>query len=327
MIAGGTADNFTGLLSVDIYNPVSGCYNTSNMTDPRMKHTAAYYNDSDVVILIGGVRRGTYLFRETELLSLNVAQLYQTMAQTRYLHEIAMLNGSNILIVAGLGWKNSGQLEIYNRSSSEFQLMETFYPELNDLVGHSVTTLGDTGFALIFGGYNGSAYSRAGFITDGTNLTLVGEEDDNIELISARARHQATYIPNINAVLITGGDNGTNTFSTCYLYDVETNTFNTTGPMNQQRSFHAAVLLSNGSVLIIGGAGGISGNQPSNVLRSVERYDYTTNTFTIVASLNVARYEHKAVSVPPNEVFVFGGISSSGNILSSFEYIKFNLQA
>jgi len=95
--------------------------------------------------------------------------------------------------------------------------------------------------------------------------------------------------------------------------------------MHQRRSFHAAVLLSNGSVLIIGGAMTVSGGHLSNPVNSAERYDFTTQNFTTVASLNVARYGHNAVILPTtNEVFVFGGIDATGNILSSIEYLDPN---
>jgi hypothetical protein len=323
MIVGGTADYSTGLSSVDIYNPLTGCYNISNITYSRMNHTATYYNNSDIVILIGGVKQVGVLIQESELISTDGAELYQPIIHARYSHRAAILNNSNILVVAGLGPTNvSRQLEMYNGNLDVFQSLNLSNPQLRNLEGHSVTNLGSSGTALIFGGYNGTTYFRHDLIANGRTLTSAHQSGNNTGLISGRAYHQATYIPQINAVLITGGHNSTQTFSTCYLYYVGSKTFNTTGSMHQRRSFHAAVLLSNGSVLIIGGAMTVSGGHLSNPVNSVERYDFTTQSFTTVASLNVARYGHNAVILPTtNEVFVFGGIDTTGNILSSIEYL------
>lgn len=327
MIVGGTADGLTALSSVDIYDPTSGCYNTSNMTYPRMKHAAIYYNNSDVVFLIGGMRKEGNLTRESEFISLNTVQLHQIMARPRYSHEIACLGDSDILIVAGRGFTDDvGQLEVYRRDISAFEPLDFFHPLLANLEGHSATAIPiSTGIVFIFGGYNGTVYSNMGLMTNGIFFIVSNEteEQNGIGFISERAHHQTTYIPLINAILITGGDNGQHTFSTCFLLRYSNGTSNTTLFMNQNRSYHADVALINGSVLIIGGAVSVSGDQPSNPIAVVERFDPLSGTFTRVADLNVARYSHKAIYLPEsNQVFVFGGIGVAGNILSSFEFIK-----
>jgi hypothetical protein len=326
MVVGGKDNGSNPLSSVEIYDVSTGCYNITNMNYARMQHTAAYFNSSDIVLVMGGLGSSHTAIASSELISIASAQIYQSMSQARYQHAIADLSSSNILIVPGRGLNDtSEQLEIYNRSLSSFQQIPLSHPELNNLEGHSVTVVGETTFVFIFGGYNGTAYSETGMIYDIENSTLVEpqEEDLSIELPSARAHHQATYIPSLNAVLITGGDNGTHTFSSSYLYCYDTHTWNSTGAMQRARSFHKAVLLGNNSVLIIGGATGMENNQPNTPTDSVERYDILANTYTIVTSLNVASYSHEAVSIDSEEIFIFGGIDANENVLSRIEYIMY----
>lgn len=322
MIAGGTADGLTALSSFDIYDPNTGCYNTSNMTVSRMQHAAAYYNQSDIVLIIGGAQDANNLVGPSELISINAAQSYSSIANPRSLHTIAMLNDSNILIVAGRTLGNGSlPFEIYNRTSSIFQTLLFNHSQISNLTGHSATSLGNSETVLIFGGYNGTAYYGTGLIADMDNVTEYAADDPDSIVISGRAHHQATYIPQLDAVLITGGDNGITTFKDCYLYYSSSQTFNRTNDMISPRSFHAAALQSNGSVLIIGGALEMLSNQPINPTFTVERFDPNTLSFTQVASLQVRRYGHLAVVLPNGEVFVFGGRDIDGRIISNIEYI------
>jgi len=78
-------------------------------------------------------------------------------------------------------------------------------------------------------------------------------------MITARNYHTATLLQD-GTVLMAGGHNGgpvpgagfDNT-SSAELYDPETGTFQSTGSMATGRDNHAATLLSNGEVLIVGG--------------------------------------------------------------------------
>jgi hypothetical protein len=329
MITGGTADGWTALSSVDIYDPNTGCSNTSNMTAPRMQHAAAYYNNSDTVILIGGIQGANSSIANSELISFNTAQSYQSMITPRFSHRIAMFNDSNILIVGGRRLDNTiVQFEMYNRTSSSFQSLSSYdirlTNQLTNTEGHSATSIGSTGLVLIFGGYNGTTYSGTGLIADETNVTSAVVDGEEPTIIPGRAHHQATYIPQLEAVLITGGDNGVRAFNDCYLYYPSTSTFNRTGDMLSARSFHTAVLLTNGSVLIVGGALAMGGGQPVTPTPTVEIYDLTTSSFVSVTSLQVARFGHLAIVLPSDEVFVFGGTGTDGSIISSIEYIMPN---
>jgi large repetitive protein len=74
--------------------------------------------------------------------------------------------------------------------------------------------------------------------------------------------------------------------------------------MNVARSAHIAALLPSGQVLIAAG-----NDQNINNLSSAEIFDPATETFTLVASLSVARRDPEAVSLADGTVMVIGGYS------------------
>ncbi|MBI4916303.1 MAG: right-handed parallel beta-helix repeat-containing protein [Acidobacteria bacterium] len=117
-------------------------------------------------------------------------------------------------------------------------------------------------------------------------------------------------------VLLAGGnDSGTTILETAEIYDPSTSAFTpTTGTLNVARYGHAAVLLPDGTVLIVGGesAGGLT--------TVAEIFDPVTQSFsTTSGGLGTGRYNFSATWVPSAaKVLIAGGQTSTG-ITSSFE--------
>lgn len=77
--------------------------------------------------------------------------------------------------------------------------------------------------------------------------------------------------------------------------------FNAIGNMTTPRANHAAVLLANGKVLIVGGSDG------TQALASAELYDPSTRAFVATGSMLTARYSPSAALLSNDKVLVAGG--------------------
>ncbi|CAF4562847.1 unnamed protein product, partial [Rotaria magnacalcarata] len=75
-------------------------------------------------------------------------------------------------------------------------------------------------------------------------------------------------------VLVTGGYGDSHWLNSAELYDPSTETWTTTGSMNNTRSEHTSSVLANGNVLVTGGHVSIDS------LASAEVYDPSTETWT-----------------------------------------------
>jgi hypothetical protein len=174
---------------------------------------------------------------------------------------------------------------------------------------HAQVTL-QNGNVLITGGFSSSTFPAAALDTavlfDPTTNTIYSVSG---KMQSARTGHTATLLPN-GKVLLTGGqtdnNNGDGT-NTAELYDPTTQSFTAiSGTMTSSRGGHAAVLLNNGTVLIMGGY-----YNSSTAQRTAELFNPATNTFTALSGLMASpRSEFTATLLPNGTVLITGGESS-----------------
>lgn len=84
--------------------------------------------------------------------------------------------------------------------------------------------------------------------------------------------------------------------------------FYRTGDMTAPRMNHAAVLLSDGRVLI---TGGINYENKNSLLSSAEIYDPTTGTFTKVPDMTRGRQSHQLTLLQDGRVLITGGVNTA----------------
>ncbi len=94
---------------------------------------------------------------------------------------------------------------------------------------------------------------------------------------------------------------------------VPSGTWAPTGDLAETRAGSAAVLLSDGVVLITGGSG------PDGRSASAERYSAAGGTFIPTASMHAARANHTAISLNDGRVLVIGGFGADGVVISGAE--------
>jgi hypothetical protein len=144
-------------------------------------------------------------------------------------------------------------------------------------------------------------------------------------LATSRRLHTLTVLAN-GQVLATGGFHGPpgatpNTSDSAELYDPATGVWTATGSLHQRRSNHSAVLLSDGRVLVAGGA---SDEPPLDdvVVASAEIYDPATGSWTAVRPMIRARASFPAVLQHDGTVLVIGGVIETGGDLCGLTYCE-----
>src|SRR5206468_1403465 len=90
------------------------------------------------------------------------------------------------------------------------------------------------------------------------------------------------------------------------IYDPDTNKFSSAGSLGTARADHAAVVLSNGHVLIIGGTDG------SQALSSTENFNPSDNSVSPGPNLGSPRAKATATTLLDGRVAVIGG--NDGNV-------------
>jgi len=90
-----------------------------------------------------------------------------------------------------------------------------------------------------------------------------------------------------------------------------------TGDLNTPRYAHTATLLTDGQVLVAGGAGP---NRYSTPTSDAELYDPVSGTWSTTGSLNTARFNHTATLLQSGEVLVAGGYAPQVSLDSAELY-------
>ena len=177
---------------------------------------------------------------------------------------------------------------------------------------HTATVLAD-GRVLVAGGADSTGqYIASAELYDPT----AGTFSPTGTMTMFRADHTATLLPD-GQVLIAGGMGGPPgleylpTLAPAELYDPTTGTFSATGSTRAGRSSQTATLLSDGRVLIVGGADTVAG----------ELYDPNTGTFGPAGSMTYfPNSDFSATLMSDGRVLIAGGLG--GGAVASAELYR-----
>src|SRR5205823_5732492 len=231
-----------------------------------------------------------------------------TMASPRTGATAVLLTNGRVLMTGGTGTTSPLSTAEFLNSDGSF----TAAPSLNFArSGHTATLLQD-GRVLVAGGTGatGSATETAEIFDPSANTwTAAGP------LMVARSGHTATLLAN-GKVLLAGGSANPSAggLASLELFDPTSNSFTlAASTLSAARESHAATVLPDGRVLIVGGWDGTTGAPvppatagTPNVLASSDIYDPATGLVSPGPALNIARMNPTATNELAGKEAVLG---------------------
>ena len=290
----------------ELYDPRSGRWTTTgSMLQGRQDHTATLLPDGTVLVAGGSDGRGEVVaFAELYDPGTGTWTALASMAQGRSGHTATLLQDRRVLVVGG------GVAD-----GSEVTSAELFDPRARTWVstgamvrprfGHSATLLAD-GKVLVAGGFSSTegAIASAELYDPST-----GTWSATGTMAGARAGHTATLLPD-GKVLVAGGSSSNGSFqpvNSAEVYDPVSGTWSETGSMHGNRVYAAAVLLSDGTVLVAGGSSTTSNVEPVGPVAPAEVYDPGSGSWTVTGRMTAARSSPTATLLDDGRVLVAGG--------------------
>ncbi|MGQ0761200.1 MAG: Kelch repeat-containing protein [Acidobacteriota bacterium] len=273
------------------------------MAERRAAHSATLLRDGKVLIA-GGIGGGESGISSAELFdaATNTFTTIGRMQAARSGHTATLLPNGKVLIAGGYNGNYLASSELYDPEA------RTFIP-----AGRMVTARSShiaipmrNGKILLAGGVGvGWTFLADAELYDPAANTFAATGS----MLAARESHTATLLSS-GKVLITGGHKGRRAQMTIYssaeMYDPATGKFSAGGDMTRIRHKHEAVLLTDGRVLIVGGADHRDGDP---AYTSVEAYDPTTGRFAVIGDMKSPRYKLQGtvVLLPDGKVLIAGG--------------------
>ena len=321
LIAGGyscdSSGNCASLSSAEIYDPNAGTFSgAGNMTIDRYGHTMTLLGSGQV--LIAG---GETCSSATSCTVLNTAELYNPVAGTftatgnlnaaRFNASAVELSSGKVLIAGGFNGANYPAVaELYNPVADTFSVGAS----LNTPRANSTATFLNNGQVMIAGG---STCNSPGCPTAATELYSGGSfhyptyPTGNMNV--SRFDQTATLLTNGQIFLAGGYDSCASSCisdGTTEIFDPQAYSFTSSQALSSGRSGHTATLLTDGSVLLVGGI------NSGLTLSSSDSYQPTSLALPQLASIAIS---------PSNPPVVLGttlslaatGYNSSGNPLNN----------
>lgn len=276
---------------------------TGRMQTPRACHTASALADGRVLVA-GGIDSNENALDTAELYDPATGMFIATgsLSEGRSCAQAVTLANGQVLIFGGWGARTPiASIERYNSVDGTFQLAGAMTVPRS---GFTLTLL-DNGQVLIIGGSNRrETHASAELYDPATGTSIL-----TASLPEARTAHTATLL-NDGRVLVAGGsdaEEGDRTvFDTALIYDPTAATFTETAHLSVPRYKHAARLLPDGNLLVIGGSNRLDWR---GRYTSTEIYDVQTNTFISAPNMEAERFKFDGATaiLDDGSIIVAGG--------------------
>jgi hypothetical protein len=281
---------------------------TSNtMTSLRADHAAASLADANGrVILCGGRSASSTYLATCDLYdpTTNTFTAGPTMAAQRAYPTLSTLGANAVLVAGGV---NGGGLvaSAVAGTASAWGSAETITGRFQ-----ASASVVSSATVIVVGGVDLAAAAVSGAQRRvGTTWSSAGTQ--------ARYQHAAVVLSTGNQVFVSGGYSGSSVLDTAAIYSQTGNSWTATNPMvvssvSAPRRYHTATLLSDGSVLVVGG------DNASGVPQGAAmRFNPTSGVWSN-AGTAVARSEHSALAID-GFVIVAGGRGAAGSMITSVQ--------
>jgi len=343
LVTGGSKDGTLGanaLATATVFDPQTGSFSdgdvgtTFAMQTARAFHTATLINSTAPfsIYVVGGTTAVT----TAEMITVKARgsgaatsaagdALFGVNSSSghRCFHNAVLVPGTTdpsaqVLLVGGSDCAGAAavtdSVELWTQGTGH--ALQTTNALMSSHVSGTATLLAG-GALLVAGGGNNKAQVRAAPV--GTNSPWSSEKT----MGSVRTSHSATLLANGKVLLAGGATAAANTVTpSADIYDPGTGNFTAVGSgLATARADHAAVLLSSGLVLVLGGDD--RGSTPTSFATS-EFYDAATDKFFLGPSLLTARKQFVAVSLTASTslsgtLFIAGGTGATAAVSTPAE--------